>query len=823
MPDCLAYALAYAEVLPGTLLPVRAMEKRPAIAEWQKAACNDASALERWFDDNRANLGWQPDAGYVVLDVDVKADDKGITGFGTLSRLESKYGTLPATLSATTPTGGKHYVFKLPEGAQAKNIVGSKAGAPGLDIRTAGGQIVVQPSERPEGKYQWDCWNPLDGTRPHIAEAPAWVVQFACGTLDAKSKKSAPKAAKATGGMVVREGSRNGALVSEAGRLRRVGYEYDAMFAALQALNESQFVPPVPVEEVRAIAKWICEKHFPSEWATLAEQHSLDEWYADLDAATSIAERLEIARRINQAGGLAKSERAALIKVAAKQAGVPLRVFSADLHAEPDDENPRPMIRVRKNDFAAAVDDCSRVLTAIPCLRQRGGALVEIVADEGGTKMQPVSIARLAYLTAQAARWNYGDGGDGSPSPDVLQAVMSAGAWPGVAKVVGLLHQPTIDPTTGEIISGRGYAHALQREAIFDPACFSPYAGNDALDQLRALLTGFPFATARDEAAALAAVLTAAIRPILPTAPAFMVTASDYGSGKTYLSRIIAAFSGVTGVQRWPGRQEEASKALLSLLLEGRPAVIFDNLAADWRSDTMAAILTDPVFSDRQLGVSKSPEVSTACLFVANGVNVGPAADLQRRVITINLDARCERPWEREFDRDPLAEIEADRGRWLMIALHLLSDYLREGAPVRLSSLGSFSEWSRIVRGAIVAAGLPDPVQALGANVEDDEDRDNLARFLYCWRNSSYFGDVVTVRDLVRQVQSAGGDTMEAGLRYVLEDIGKERGEISTRRVGLWFRSNRGRVIDGLRLVNVGTRGEYGAQWTVEHVGRAAR
>lgn len=64
---------------------------------------------------------------------------------------------------------------------------------------------------------------------------------------------------------------------------------------------------------------------------------------------------------------------------------------------------------------------------------------------------------------------------------------------------------------------------------------------------------------------------------------------------------------------------------------------------------------------------------------------------------------------------------------------------------------------------------------------------------------------------------------MEAGLRYVLEDVGKEHGEISTRRVGLWFRSNRGRVIDGLRLVSVGTRGEHGAQWTVEQVVRAGK
>lgn len=816
MPDCLTYALAYAETLPGTLLPVRAFEKRPAIPAWQKEASNDPAILERWFSDNRANVGWQPDAGYIVLDVDKKADTNGVNGFGTLSRFEAKYGTLPGTLSATTPTGGKHYVFKLPEGTHAKNVVGSKMGMPGLDIRTAGGQIVVQPSERPEGQYQWENWEPLGGTRPHIAEAPTWVVQFACGKLDTKPKNAAPNTAKALGGMTVREGGRNAALVTEAGRLRRVGYEEGAMFAALQGLNESQFVPPVPVEEVRAIAKWTCENHAPTDGATLAEQQDVEDWQSELDAATSIAARLEIARRINQAERLTKSERAALIKVAAKQAGVPLRVFSADMHDESDD-NLRPVIRVRRSDFAGTVDDCCRVLAAIQCLRQRGGDLVEIVTDEGGTRMQPITIARLAYLTAQAARWNYGDGGDGSPAPDVLQAVMSAGAWPGVPEITGLLHHPSIDLNTGDLISGRGYVPSLRREAVFDPVRFPTYDGDDAFKLLQGLLSGFPFPTAHDEAAAIAAILTAAIRPVLPTAPAFFVSACDFGSGKSYLSKLIAAFSGGAGVQRWPGRAEEQGKALLALLMEGRSAVIFDNMSSDWRSDTLAAILTDSVHSDRILGVSSTATVSTACLWIGNGVNVGPVADLQRRVITITLDARVEKPWERTFDRDPVADVEADRGKWLMIALKVLSDFIKGGQAPELSNLGGFADWTRVIRGAVLANGLPDPVEALGANVADDEERDLLARVLWFWFKA-FPGEPTTSRDLILAVGNASGETNEAGLRYALEEIAEERGEISRRRLGYWLRAHKGRIVDRLRLVSAGSRGEFGAAWYVQQV-----
>lgn len=808
--DC---ALAYARVLPGRLLPVVPNGKKPAIHGWNSEASNDPVLLNQWFGNDRSNVGWTPGSGYFVLDIDIKPNAQGRNGFGTLAGLESRHCALPKTLSAITPTGGRHFWFKLPAGKVARTFSGSmlKPEVPGIDVRASGtGQVVLAPSCRDEGLYSWDSWNPLEDPPPPIAEAPAWLVAFAC-----REEAQKPPAKKKDGAMTVAEGGRNAALVREAGRLRRVGYELEAMIASLQALNESQFSPPVPESEVEAVARWACENHAPTDGATLADQQDGEAWRTEIDNAEGIGEMLDVVRRLHLDNGLTHTEIATLTKAAAKQLNVPVKTLLADLKDD-DQGDDRPVIQVKRHDFAGTVDACMQVLPAIPSLRQRSGELVEVVTDTAGSKLVVVQIPRLAYLTSRVAVWRYGEDA-GGPDASVLQALHGAGAWPGVPEITGLLHHPSIDLNTGDVISGRGYVPSLRREAVFDPARFPTYDGDDAFKLLQGLLSGFPFPTAHDEAAAIAAILTAAIRPVLPTAPAFFVSACDFGSGKSYLSKLIAAFAGGAGVQRWPGRAEEQGKALLALLMEGRPAVIFDNMSSDWRSDTLAAILTDSVHSDRILGVSSNATVSTACLWIGNGVNVGPVADLQRRVITITLDARVEKPWERTFDRDPVADVEADRGRWLMIALKVLSDFIKGGEAPEFSSLGGFADWTRVIRGAVVANGLADPVEALGANVADDEERDLLARVLWFWFNA-FPGEPMTSRDLIRAVSNASGETNEAGLRYALEEIAEERGEISRRRLGYWLRAHKGRIVDRLRLVSAESKGEFGAAWHVQQV-----
>lgn len=532
-----------------------------------------------------------------------------------------------------------------------------------------------------------------------------------------------------------------------------------------------------------------------------------------IDAADGdVGEVVAVARRIAADPAVSRTQTESLIKRAAKSAGVAVKVLKSDLWRPDEDGDKRAVIDIRRNDFAASVDSCLAMLPSVPALRVRGGALVEVVSGINGATVAPVALPRLAYLVSQRARWNYGDS-FGGPDAMVLQGVMASGPWPGVPELDGLLSQPTI-AEDGKLIAEAGNHSGM--ETCFDPAHFVEYGGSgaDALQELRALIREFPFASELDESAALAAILTAVARPMLRTAPAFLIAAHDLGSGKSYLAELIALFAGgeVT-MRRWAQRGEEQDKSLLAALIEGRPSCVFDNLMHHWQSPTLAAILTSPSYTDRLLGQSASASVSTRCLFVATGNNIRAVKDLSRRVVTIELDARCESPLLRKFNGDPVGAVRADRGRWVMTALRALQDFLQGGEVPELAPVASFGDWSRTVRGALVAAGLPDPARALVRNVESDDDRDLLAHVLQVWREC-FGGELLTLREVLQATATASHGPL-LGLRHLLLEAAGERGEINPQKLGNWLSARAGRVVGGLRFVGA-ARTYKGVPWSVE-------
>jgi len=719
LPSVYDAALAYAAKLPARVLPVVAMGKRPAIAAWGNQASCDAETLARWFLDRpgRHNIGLTPDRGVFVLDIDTKPDDEGVTGFDTLARLEAMHGKLPATLTAETPTGGLHLWFRCDPAAPVRSIVGGAVGLPGLDIRAHTGQVVCWPSVRDVGMYWWCDWNPVADPAPAIAEAPAWLVEMAGGgSRGSKPSRKVVGGGTAAVGSVAR-GGRNAALVSEAGALRRRGWGYDAIVEALTALSEMQFDPPCDDKEIRAVARWAMGFE-ADEAADVAAARGADGWAAEIDEAAGDAGAvLAVARRAVVDPSLSRTEAEALIKRASKAAGVSARVLRGDLHpvGGGDEGGDVRIIEVRRSDFAGSVDSALAVLPHVPGLRQRSGELVEAV----GGRVSRVDQYRLAYLLSAAARWRNSEGWC-APDSAVLQAVLSAGAWPaGVPELAGIAHQPCLLPD-GSLGTPAGF------EACYTAADFPEYAGTpaEALAELRGLLREFPFATARDEAAAVAAILTAAARPMLRTAPAFLVTASEAGTGKGYLCALVSLFA-TPDVEPmpWPARNEERTKALHAALADGRAVTYFDNLrtGSNWDHETLCSALTDPVLSSRVLGSSNMLRVSTRTLFLANGNNVRATGDLARRVVVCELTANGGTV-QRRFADDPVARVRAARGRWVMISLKAL-----EGVRGEVGPFASFSEWSESIRAAVVGAGLPDPVGKVVEAVEAGDDDPDVA------------------------------------------------------------------------------------------------
>lgn len=155
------------------VFPLQSGTKKPAVAkntDWRMVATTDTRQIDAWLTSGN-DLGAIVPAGYMVLDVDVD-DETGTSGFETLEGFES----LPETRSATTPRGGQHNWFKLPDGLHVRCATNFR---PGLDIKASGnGYVKIHGDNRNDPKHPSTKTYAQDYTYG-VAEAPEWLLEEA--------------------------------------------------------------------------------------------------------------------------------------------------------------------------------------------------------------------------------------------------------------------------------------------------------------------------------------------------------------------------------------------------------------------------------------------------------------------------------------------------------------------------------------------------------------------------------------------------------------------------------------------------------------------
>lgn len=229
------------------VVPIPYGEKRPRLADWPRLASKEAGQHQAWFSGLLPlNIGIATGEVSDVFALDVDFEPGGPE---TLAELERRHGALPATPMQLTPTGGRHYLFRLPKGAPIKNSV--KTLGAGLDIRGKGGVIVAAPSLHPDGGYyQWG-----EGRAPWeipVAEAPAWLIELIRSDDKLPPKPKPPGGERRT--RRVEQGSRNETLFKEASRLRGQGFDLEQITALLHLFNAKHCVPPCDDAEVEKCA-----------------------------------------------------------------------------------------------------------------------------------------------------------------------------------------------------------------------------------------------------------------------------------------------------------------------------------------------------------------------------------------------------------------------------------------------------------------------------------------------------------------------------------------------------------------------------------------
>lgn len=135
------------------VFPLIPRDKKPLTSHGVKDASCKIDVIRRWWERwPNANIGLSCGPSHIVaIDLDEKKDKSGSANWKAIVK---RLGLNIKTSSTHTGGGGQHLLFAAPEGVEIKNQVSQIA--PGVDIRSEGGYIVLPPSIHPTGQpYTW--------------------------------------------------------------------------------------------------------------------------------------------------------------------------------------------------------------------------------------------------------------------------------------------------------------------------------------------------------------------------------------------------------------------------------------------------------------------------------------------------------------------------------------------------------------------------------------------------------------------------------------------------------------------------------------------
>ena len=505
-------------------------------------------------------------------------------------------------------------------------------------------------------------------------------------------------------------------------------------------------------------------------------------------------------------------------------------------------------------DLRCALDRAEAALKAQVPIYQRGGNLVRVyrldadVEPVEGVRRQTGSLTidevEPYWLCQQLQKVaTFVSGGEGkqrrvTPTIDFCKhyIIGRRGEWrlpvltgiieaPTVRPDGTLLQQPGFDRSTGLFLDfGSSVISSVREQPTRDDA-------SRALESLANIIRGFPFIpdTQKDDwhptanegskpsasrSVFLSAVLSGLMRRSLRAVPLHAFDAPAAGTGKGKLADIITSI--VTGrpanVLSQGGSEEENEKRLFASLWAGDPVVVIDNIERPLEGAALCSILTQENWQSRILGKSKNVPVATSALFLATGNHLIFRGDLTRRVVVCRLDARAERPDDRQFDFDPVDLAQQRRPELVTAGLTILRAYFAAGRPLQktLPDVGSFKDWT-LIREVLVWLDQPDPSLTRQPVLDNDPKRDELAQVIDNWERC--FDDKpLTLAEVTKRIERA--ETF-ATVDASLGDLGRtlrgltRNGDLNVKSLGWWFRRNTMVVVRGRQFCPV-SRGSAG-------------
>ncbi|MBM3540361.1 MAG: hypothetical protein FJX55_21380, partial [Alphaproteobacteria bacterium] len=152
---------------------LRPMSKLPAAERFYEQASADPETVARMWtepvtgESSDHNIGVLTGEGLLVLDID---DKNGRRGSASLQDLIDNTGLDTETLTALTPSGGRHLFYRVPPGADVRSSV-NRLGQ-GIDVRGYHGYVAGVGSILADGEYDWAEAGAV------ITDAPEWLASL---------------------------------------------------------------------------------------------------------------------------------------------------------------------------------------------------------------------------------------------------------------------------------------------------------------------------------------------------------------------------------------------------------------------------------------------------------------------------------------------------------------------------------------------------------------------------------------------------------------------------------------------------------------------
>lgn len=339
--------------------------------------------------------------------------------------------------------------------------------------------------------------------------------------------------------------------------------------------------------------------------------------------------------------------------------------------------------------------------------------------------------------------------------------ILQLQAWHGIRDLEGVRWAPFIrrDGSVAGLKSGYDAASRYWIETDEDwtpleaPATWQSV--REAIDTLFALIDEFPFQNDAGKSVWLATILTRLARPAFDgPSPLFVYNATTPASGKSLLAKLagIIADGKPPGMMTLSRDEEELRKLLTASLRDAEGFLVLDNVTGKTGSPTLDRFLTCTVWEDRILGKSEKVLLPNLTVPVITANNASFRSDTGRRALSLMLSPDVENPELRRFRiADICSHALQERQRLLIAAMRILQWHFQNGLPqvkkfrhrndlgndvmASVEPFGSFEGWSRVVRQALINAGLPDPVMTNEALKTVDEKKWQRRLFIEAWRD----------------------------------------------------------------------------------------